>query len=47
MSIADIQAMGRHTAERMTREYIVDDDAKRDRGTTLLEQLIDGERENQ
>ena len=47
LSIADIQAMGRHTAERMTREYIVDDDAKRDRGTTLLEQLIDGERENQ
>ena len=44
LSIADIQAMGRHSAERMTREYIVDDDQKRARGVAMLADLIDNQR---
>lgn len=47
MSIEDIQAMGRHSAERMTREYIVDDDAKRARAAAVAERLIDGEKGDQ
>ena len=36
--------MGRHSAERMTREYIVDDDQKRARGVAMLADLIDNQR---
>lgn len=44
-SIEDIQAMGRHKNSSMTREYIVEDDQKRARAASGLQQLIEEERE--
>ena len=45
LSIEDIQAMGRHKNSSMTREYIVDDDAKRARASEALARMIDDERQ--
>jgi hypothetical protein len=43
-SIEDIRALARHKNASMTREYIVEDDQKRARAATGLQQLIDDER---
>lgn len=43
-SIEDVQAMGRHKNSSMTREYIVEDDQKRARAASGLQQLIEEER---